>query len=40
MEILHVLAMKDTVAMETVVQVSNHRTTSLTQYRLLVAGIV
>ena len=39
-EILHVLAMKDTVAMETIVQVSIHSTTSLTQCRLVEAGIV
>ena len=39
-EILHVLAMKDTVAMETIVQVSSHSTTSLTQCRLVEADII
>ena len=39
-EILHVLAMKDTVAMETIVQVSSHQTTSLPQCRLLVAVLL
>ena len=39
-EILHVLAMKDTVAMETIVQVSSHSTTSLPQCRLVEADII